>query len=75
MTSAADIWTYGLILWEMIALLPPHCEDLDENESFDESGTLEDMTNNELDKSNVNMDESMTFLEEIMPCKSSKYGK
>lgn len=75
MTSAADIWTYGLVLWEMIALSVPHCEDSDENESFDESGTLEDITNNQLDESNVSMNESVTFLEEIMPRKNSKYGK
>jgi len=75
-TSAADIWTYGLVLWEMIALSIPHCENSDEDESFDKSITSENMTNNQLDEFNVSMDsnESMTFLEEIMPPKHSKYG-
>lgn len=70
MTSASDIWTYGLVLWEMIALVPPHCEDFDE--SFDNSTTMEDMKNNQLE-SDVSIDESMTDLKEIMP--HSKYGK
>lgn len=74
MTSAADIWTYGLVLWEMISLSVPHCEDFDENESF-ESVTLGDTTNNQLDESNVSMDESITFLKEIMPRRNNKYGK
>ncbi|KYQ49190.1 Lymphokine-activated killer T-cell-originated protein kinase [Trachymyrmex zeteki] len=69
-TSASDIWTYGLVLWEMIALVPPHCEDFDE--SFDNSTTMEDMKNNQLE-SDVSIDESMTDLKEIMP--HSKYGK
>lgn len=77
MTSAADIWTYGLVLWEMIALSIPHCDNSDEDESFDKSTTSENTTNNQLDEFNVSMDsnESMTFLEEIMPPKHSKYGK
>lgn len=74
MTSAADIWTYGLVLWEMISLTVPHWEDFDENESF-ESVTLGDATKNQLDESNVSMDESVTFLKEIMPSRKSKYGK
>lgn len=73
-TNAADIWTYGLVLWEMIALTPPHCEDSDENESFDESVTFGDMKNNQLDESDVSMDDSMTFLKDIMPRRFSKYG-
>ncbi|XP_077281632.1 lymphokine-activated killer T-cell-originated protein kinase [Temnothorax americanus] len=73
-TSAADIWTYGLVLWEMIALSIPHSEDCDENESLDESNASEDMKNNQLDESDISMDESMTFLKEIMPPRSKKYG-
>jgi len=74
-TSAADIWTYGLVLWEMIALSTPHCENFDENESSEESVTLGDITNNQLDESNVSKDDSITSLEDVMPHRFSKYGK
>lgn len=57
----------------MIALSVPHSEEFDENESFDESIT--DTINNELDESNISMDESTSFLKEIMPRKFNKYGK
>jgi len=58
-TSAADIWTYGLILWEMIALSTPHCEeDFNENESFDNCTTSEDTRNNQLDESDISIDEN-----------------
>ncbi|KYM75760.1 PREDICTED: lymphokine-activated killer T-cell-originated protein kinase [Atta cephalotes] len=58
-TSAADIWTYGLVLWEMIALSTPHCEeDFNENESFDNCTTSEDTRNNQLDESDISIDEN-----------------
>ncbi|KYN15741.1 PREDICTED: lymphokine-activated killer T-cell-originated protein kinase [Trachymyrmex cornetzi] len=57
-TNAADIWTYGLVLWEMIALSTPHCEDFNENESFDSCTTSEDTRNNQLDKSDVSINEN-----------------
>lgn len=57
----------------MIALSIPHCEESDENESFDESITLRDRTN-QLDESDISMDESVSFLKEIMPPKCNKYG-
>lgn len=57
----------------MISLSVPHSEESDENESFDESITLKDRTN-QFDESDVSMDESMSYLKEIMPRKSSKYG-
>lgn len=73
-TSAADIWAYGLTLWEMIALVPPHVEDL-ESESFDESKDELNVTDSQLDKSDCNMDDSAAFLEDIMPKICDKYGK
>ncbi|XP_025268834.1 lymphokine-activated killer T-cell-originated protein kinase isoform X2 [Camponotus floridanus] len=73
-TNAADIWTYGLTLWEMISLSAPHVEDLDESESFNDSVTDTDLTNNQLDDSKLNMDESVIFLKEIMPRACNKYG-
>lgn len=59
----------------MISLSIPHVEDLDQNESFNNSFTETDLTNNELDDSEFNMDESVTFLKEIMPRTCNKYGK
>ncbi|XP_072749569.1 lymphokine-activated killer T-cell-originated protein kinase isoform X1 [Anoplolepis gracilipes] len=73
-TNAADIWTYGLILWEMISLSVPHSEELNESESLDNSITEADLTNKTFDDSKPDMDESITFLKEIMPRTRSKYG-
>lgn len=69
-TNAADIWAYGLVLWEMIALVPPHVRGLDD-ESTDESIT--NAADRRLDDSN-NTDENITFLEEIMHMHNT-YGK
>ncbi|XP_011159278.2 lymphokine-activated killer T-cell-originated protein kinase [Solenopsis invicta] len=73
-TSAADIWTYGLILWEMIALTAPHCEELDENDSFKKSISSEDTIKDQFDESDTSMNENATFLKEIMPRRNTKYG-
>ena len=56
MTSAADIWTYGLVLWEMIALSAPHQQDFNENESSDSCTTSKE--NNQLDESDVSIIEN-----------------
>ncbi|XP_014472888.1 PREDICTED: lymphokine-activated killer T-cell-originated protein kinase isoform X3 [Dinoponera quadriceps] len=71
-TNAADIWPYGLVMWEMIALSPPHVQI--EDESSDESVIDADTTNKLLDDSNYDMDESVTFLKEIMPQTNDKLG-
>lgn len=71
MTSAADIWTYGLVLWEMISLTTPHVDEFDESEFSDESIT--DLSN--LNDSTVNMDESGAFLKDIIPRENKNYGK
>ncbi|XP_018340193.1 PREDICTED: lymphokine-activated killer T-cell-originated protein kinase [Trachymyrmex septentrionalis] len=55
-TSAADIWTYGLVLWEMIALSAPHQQDFNENESSDSCTTSKE--NNQLDESDVSINEN-----------------
>lgn len=70
-TNAADIWTYGLILWEMISLSVPHTEEFDE--SFNDSFIETDSTDNKLDDSNSIMEN--IFPEEVMSRVSSKYGK
>ncbi|XP_034948738.1 lymphokine-activated killer T-cell-originated protein kinase [Chelonus insularis] len=46
-TNKTDMWAYGLIIWEMIALSPPH---VDHDENLDES---------DLDQSIIDMDTSM----------------
>ncbi|XP_011635596.1 lymphokine-activated killer T-cell-originated protein kinase [Pogonomyrmex barbatus] len=73
-TSAVDIWTYGLVLWEMIALTPPHCEDFDPDEFLNESEKDTTNVDNQLDNSDVSMNESVTFIKEIMPTRFNKYG-
>jgi len=70
-TSAADIWPYGLVLWEMISLSVPHAEHLDESkldESITESMKI-------LDESDVDMNESDSFLKRVMPRTRSIIGK
>ncbi|XP_029174190.1 lymphokine-activated killer T-cell-originated protein kinase [Nylanderia fulva] len=69
-TNAADIWTYGLTLWEMISLSIPHTDELDE--SFNASLTETDLTDNQLDDSNLAMEN--IFPKEVMSRASSKYG-
>ncbi|KAH0953965.1 hypothetical protein HN011_005472 [Eciton burchellii] len=69
-TSAADIWPYGLVLWEMISLSVPHAEHLDENE-LNESITESIKT---LDESDVDMNESDSFLKRVMPCTRNVIG-
>lgn len=72
-TNKADIWTCGMVIWEMIALSPPHVqmsESLDES-YLDESllemqGTKEE----KVDEQNISMDDGITFFSEI-----AKYGE
>lgn len=72
-TNAADIWAYGLALWEMISLLPPHVNP--EDESTDESTTEADVTGNLLDDSNSSMNEDIADLSKIMPQIRNTLGK
>lgn len=74
MTSAADIWTYGLVLWEMIALTPPHLE-VSEDESFNETINETDTMDDTSDDTNYDMDKSASFLQGMMPRVNKKYGK
>ncbi|RZF31885.1 hypothetical protein LSTR_LSTR015457 [Laodelphax striatellus] len=46
-TSAADIWAMGLVLWEMLSLTPPHINTesfLDETGNLDESAFVQEET-------------------------------
>ncbi|KYN01398.1 Lymphokine-activated killer T-cell-originated protein kinase, partial [Cyphomyrmex costatus] len=56
-TGAADIWSYGLVLWEMLTLSSPHCKDLSDEFSSDESSNDESSS----DKSEASMNKSETF--------------
>lgn len=59
----------------MISLSIPHAEEFDGSESFNDSITETDLTNDQLDDSKLDMDDSITFLKEIMPRTCNKYGK
>lgn len=59
----------------MIALTAPHCEELDENDSFKKSISSEDTIKDQFDESDTSMNENATFLKEIMPRRNTKYGK
>lgn len=71
-TNKTDVWSYGLVIWEMIATVPPHSENFDGDETPTSSMdiSLLDHTNPQIvdTKENYNpndpMDESISFLEE-----------
>lgn len=67
-TNKADIWACGLVIWEMIALSPPHVEysevDMD---SLDDSMSEMQMKNTTgINERNISMDDSSGFLNEII---------
>ncbi|KAK0174683.1 hypothetical protein PV327_010423 [Microctonus hyperodae] len=72
-TNKTDMWAYGLTLWEMIALLPPHVDDESLNESnmdvsMDENSIL---SSENTDSNGTMMDDSLLMLDEKSSC---KYG-
>ncbi|XP_015602278.1 lymphokine-activated killer T-cell-originated protein kinase [Cephus cinctus] len=65
-TNKADMWAYGLVIWEMIALSPPYVEHDDSifETSFDDSFTANEMPDNK-ENSDPNLDESVQLIKEI----------
>lgn len=71
MTNAADIWAYGLVIWEMVALSPPHMSNFE-----DESSSEEDMKlDSTLDDSDYDITDSTACLKKILPRTNNKFGK
>ncbi|XP_012275105.1 lymphokine-activated killer T-cell-originated protein kinase [Orussus abietinus] len=71
-TNKADMWAYGLVIWEMIALSPPHIEsdnDSTEDASFSDASFSDAKTTNE--SCATDMDDTLECLKN---CYSSKYG-
>lgn len=73
-TNKADIWSYGLVIWEMIALSPPG---IDSEDFMDDSNAdislLETNATSEKENCNsaANTNDSVVFLQEV---KNSKCG-
>ncbi|KAG7196532.1 hypothetical protein KM043_018556 [Ampulex compressa] len=74
-TNKADMWAYGLVIWEMIALTPPHTEEFqdDSDESLLDNSISEISMacNKENHDLQVSLDEEVTFFKKIPGC---KYG-
>ncbi|CAL7947718.1 unnamed protein product [Xylocopa violacea] len=69
-TNKADIWACGLVVWEMIALSPPHVETSEMDESYSDD-SMYGIQNKTADEHDVNMDDSYGFLNETV---NTKYG-
>ncbi|XP_015111460.1 lymphokine-activated killer T-cell-originated protein kinase homolog [Diachasma alloeum] len=71
-TNKTDMWAYGLTLWEMIALSPPHVE-IDESidESMLDGSFLGSTEEGENDDPNGSFNDSLMILEEKI---RAKYG-
>lgn len=69
------MWAYGLVIWEMIALSPPHVEfeESINSSAFDDSTFDDSMNLNENDDPNLSLsDNSMQITEEKS---RAKYGE
>ncbi|XP_076233518.1 lymphokine-activated killer T-cell-originated protein kinase [Calliopsis andreniformis] len=71
-TNKADIWASGLVIWEMIALATPHLQNLELDDSLNESVSEMQITNDtEGNEHDVSMDDSIAFLKDTV---YSRYG-
>ena len=72
-TNKADVWACGLVVWEMIALSPPHLDvSMDMDDSFNDSMTETQMPNDTKTKEHdASFDDSIVYLKEMM---TTKYG-
>ncbi|EFN86814.1 Lymphokine-activated killer T-cell-originated protein kinase [Harpegnathos saltator] len=70
-TNAADIWPYGIVIWEMLTLSVPHMEYEDESSSDSESVSERDSMNI-TDDSNYDTDKNVTSLKKKTPYKNNK---
>ncbi|XP_011502812.1 PREDICTED: lymphokine-activated killer T-cell-originated protein kinase [Ceratosolen solmsi marchali] len=75
-TNKADIWAYGLVLWEMIALSPPHVENADKSMSICTDNSMLECksidTSKENNDRNLNTEDS--FIQSLKDPDDSNYG-
>ncbi|KAJ8680034.1 hypothetical protein QAD02_015821 [Eretmocerus hayati] len=75
-TNKADMWSYGLVLWEMIALSPPHVENYDESmdASADDSMLECRALNSSRENDDPNSDMEDSFIQSLKDPDDSNYG-
>lgn len=74
MTNKCDIWAYGLVIWEMLALSAPFI-----NSEDDSSDIIDDISTSEKcmslttsnDDNDLSMDDSVIFVKKV----KNTYGK
>ena len=75
-TNKSDMWSYGLVLWEMIALSPPHVDCTDDSMDTSADSSMLECQYLDISKENEtpNSDLEDSFIQSLKDPDNSKYG-